>query len=149
MSGERREPAIADTLTFRLLVAANRLGQPFAQQFGHRLGITLTQWRCIMALAVEPGASGEAVARRMGLEKMTVSRALRRLDRLAYAEPSGPGNRRAWRLTASGWRIVDEIMPVALERDRAALAGVGEAERAAVATVLERIAAAPDRTDAD
>ena len=140
MSAERREPAIADTLSFRLLVAANRVGQPFAAQFGRRLGITLTQWRCIMALAVEPGTSGEAVARRMGLDKMTVSRALARLRRLGHAKREGPANRLSWRLTPSGWAIVDEIMPAAMARDRAALDGVGEAERAVLAAVLDRIA---------
>lgn len=140
---ERRAPDIENTLTFRLLVAANRVGQPFAAQFGRRLGITLTQWRCVMALAIEPGASGEAVARRMGMEKMTVSRALKRLHDLGHAEREGPHNRGAWRLSASGWALVDEIMPAALARDRAALAGVSEEQRQGLVTVLDRLAA-PD-----
>lgn len=136
----RRDPRIADTLAFRLLVAANRVAQPFAAEWGDRLGVSLTEWRCIMALAIEPDGSGEDVSRRMGLDKMTVSRALHRLRRGGFTlrRPAGP-NRNAWRLTERGWAVVDAIRPAALERDRTAFEGLTAHERELVGRVLDRI----------
>ena len=143
---ERREERIVDTLTFRLLVAANRLAGPFAARHGRELGIGLGEWRCVMALAAAPGGSGEDVARALGMERMTVSRTLRRLEAGGHATRRGaPDNRRRneWRLTEAGWAVFDRVMPDALARDAALFGGLDAAEREAVTTVLRRLGDGP------
>jgi DNA-binding MarR family transcriptional regulator len=135
----RRDPRIADTLTFRVLVAANRIAQPFAERVGARFDLTLPEWRCMMALAAEPGRSGEDVARMMSMDKMSVSRSLRRLAKSGRAEAQpDPANakRNQWQLTAAGWEVFDAIVPSALARDEAAFARLDPEARRLVHEVL-------------
>ena len=139
---ERRDDRIDQTLTFRLLVAANRIAQPFADRHGRALGLSLPDWRCVMALASAPGASGEAVARRMAMDKMAVSRSLRRLEAAgrvrAEADP-GHARRRLWHLTDAGWAVVDAILPEALARDAAAFGDGPALDRAQLFRLLDAL----------
>ena len=139
---ERRDARITGTLTFELLVAANRLGRTFAGRFGRELGIGLQEWRCVMALAASPGASGEEVARRMAMDRMTVSRSLRRLEasgRAARRSHPDDQRRSVWSLTDAGWAVLDAILPAALARDEAVFAELTPGERALVRRVLSGI----------
>lgn len=142
-AAERRDGRIAETVSFQLLVAVNRLTRPFHERHGRHAAVTLTEWRCMMALAARPGQSGEDVALLMGLDRMTVSRTLRRLEaRGAAARASDPQNRRRnrWRLLPAGWRVVDAVLPEALRRDRELFGDLSAEERAVLARVLRRIA---------
>lgn len=139
----RCDERIVKTLTFQLLVAVNRIIKPFAERYGRRFDLGLPEWRCMMALAAWPDSSGEDVARRMGMEKMTVSRALRRLQRFGRAHAQAdPRNRKRnqWRLTDDGWEIVDIILPDALARDSQAFRAVSAEQRAMITGVLASLA---------
>ena len=141
MSG-RCDDRIARTVSFRLLVAVNRMTRPFHALYGARFGVGLAEWRCLMALAAAPGASGADVAETMGMDRMTVSRTLRRLERAGRcARGSDPANRRRgrWTLTADGWRVVDAVLPEALARDDALFGDLGAADRAALDRILSRL----------
>ncbi len=148
----RRDPRIDQTLTFRILVAANRLSQPFHERFGRALDLGLPDWRCLMALAAAPDSSGEAVARRMAMDKMAVSRSLRKLDAAgrvtAQADPNH-ARRRRWRLTEAGWAVVDAVMPEAMARDEAAFGDLSHDDRAAMLRVLDALAEPGPRGPSD
>lgn len=149
-SDPRSDRRILHTLTFQLLVAVNHITRPFPDLFGQRLDLKLAEWRCLMALAAEPESSGEDVSRLMGMDKMTVSRSLRRQEQLGRVEKSAdPTNRRRnrWVLTEAGWAVFDAIMPSALSRDRAAFGDLDDTDRAVIERVLSRFIAA--RTDPD
>ena len=135
----RRDLRIADTVSFRLLQAVNRMTRPFHDEFGRRFGLGLSEWRTVMALAAAPGSSGREVAEAMGLDPMTVSRALRGLEREGRATRiPDPRNRKRhrWSLTEDGWTVFDTVMPVALNRDRNLFGHVSDADRAALDRVL-------------
>lgn len=138
----RRDDRIDQTLTFRLLVAANRIAQPFAERYGRALGLSLPDWRCVLALASAPGASGEAVARRMAMDKMAVSRSLRRLEAAgrvrAEPDPAHP-RRQRWQLTEAGWAVVDAILPDALARDAAAFGDAPAVDKASLFKLLDAL----------
>jgi DNA-binding MarR family transcriptional regulator len=142
--GERIETAISDTLVFRLIVAMNLIVKPFIEVYARRFGISLSEWRCLLWLAADPGASGEDVARATGMDRMTVSRTLRRLKRDGRASriPDSTNRKRfEWRLTAAGWALYDEISPSAMERDRRITRTIPEAERVVLTDALDRIIA--------
>lgn len=144
MSGPppRRDARIVDTVSFRLIVAVNRMTRPFHALYGARFGLGLTEWRCMMALAATPDASGEGVAETMGLDRMTVSRTLRRLERggrCSRAPDPAHRRRNRWRLTDAGWAVIDAVMPEALARDAALFGDATEAERAALDRLLRAL----------
>lgn len=122
MTGPGRDGRITHTVSFRRLRAVNRLTRPVHELCGAGFGIGLTEWRCLMTLPAEPGASGEDVARLMGLDRKAVSRTLRRLAharRCSRAADPADRRRSARTLTDAGWRIVGAIVPEALARDAA------------------------------
>lgn len=139
MNGPRRDRRVEDTLTFRLLVAVNRIVQPFHDSYGKEHDLTLPEWRCMMALAARPGSSGEDVARHMAMDKMMVSRSLRRLeqnDRVRRQPDPANARRNAWEMTDAGWALFDTILPAALERDRKAFADIPAQEKARLIQIL-------------
>ncbi|PRY95715.1 DNA-binding MarR family transcriptional regulator [Hasllibacter halocynthiae] len=138
----RAAPELAETVSFRLLAAANHLARPFREELGRAAGVTLTQWRCLLALAIAPDLSGRDVAERLGLEPMTASRTLRALEvRALIGRRADPANRKRdrWRLTRAGWGIVDRIAPAALARDDALFGHVDADDRIALDRILGRI----------
>jgi len=135
----RADSRIKETLTFRLLVAVNRIVQPFQERFGKPNDLTLPEWRCMMALAAHPRSSGEDVTRRMSMDKMAVSRSLRRLEqhgRVRREQDPANARRNLWELTEAGWDLFDTILPGALERDRKAFAAIPEDEKARLMALL-------------
>ena len=138
----RRDDRVCDTLTFRILVAANRIARPFPERIGERHDLTLPEWRAMMVLAGQPDASGEDIAQTLATDRMSVSRALRRLHSAGRVERRpAPGRRNAWRLSAAGWCVFDMVAPLALERDLALLGGLSETDRSTIRDILERMAA--------
>lgn len=141
----RRDTAVRDALVARLIVALNLMVKPFMKNYAHL--ISLPEWRCMSGLAAYPLASGEDLAQRLGVDKMSVSRQLRALERRGFAsrEPD-PDNRRRlqWQLTPAGWDIYDLIAPSALERDRQFLSVLSPAEAARLRQMLDLAIAALD-----
>ncbi|MEM9011232.1 MAG: MarR family winged helix-turn-helix transcriptional regulator [Pseudomonadota bacterium] len=138
--GERRDSAILETLTFRLIVLMNLMTRPFAETHGALHGLSLSEWRCLMWLAGVPGVSGEDTASGTGMDRMSVSRALRALEGRGLLERrADPRNRRRseWRLTAAGWAIYEAIAPAALARDQDLTAGLSAEERDVLHNAIE------------
>lgn len=142
----RRDTAVRDALVARLIVALNLLVKPFMKNYAHL--ISLPEWRCMSGLAAYPLASGEDMAQWLGVDKMSISRQLRSLERRGFAsrEPD-PDNRRRlqWQLTPAGWEIYDQIAPAGLERDRQFLSVFSPAEAAQLRQMLDLAIAALER----
>lgn len=136
----RSEPAISQSIAFRMIVALNLIIKPFMETHGKEHDLSLSEWRCMMALASEPGSSGEDVSRIMGMDKMTVSRTLRRLEKSRRASrETDPRNRKRWQwsLTAEGWSLFDRIAPTAAEREERFLRAVDPAQQEALRLILD------------
>jgi DNA-binding MarR family transcriptional regulator len=112
-------------LPYRLSVISNRISQFIADTYARRFGIGITEWRVIAVLGREPGLSANRVAERTAMDKVAVSRALSRLlERdLVQRDTHGDDRRRSvLELSEAGYRIYDEVVPLALGRERALLA---------------------------
>jgi len=112
---------------FQLLVLANLTARPFQERFGRRLRLTLSEWRVLVVVADRPGTTAQDLADYIGLDKMSVSRAVRglvargRLKREASAEDR---RRLNLELTEKGWQVYDAIAASGLARERAVFAGL-------------------------
>ena len=138
----RSDPRITQALSFQLLVAVNRLTRPFPEAIGRPNDLALPDWRCMMALAAWPDSSGEDVARAMGMDRMSVSRSLRSLERRGRAaRQPDPANRKRqrWRMTDAGWDLFDRLLPEALARDAQAFGGLSAEERRHLADALSGV----------
>jgi DNA-binding MarR family transcriptional regulator len=129
-------------LPYRLSVVSNRVSASIAEAYSQRFGLTIPEWRVIAVLALHPGASAAEVAERTAMDKVAVSRAVRRLlqtGRVKREMAAGDRRRSVLELTAEGERVYRSITP-ALQRYEAALLGdFSPGERRQLEALLKRL----------
>jgi DNA-binding MarR family transcriptional regulator len=107
-------------------------------------GIGVTDWRVLSTLAQEPDIAASRIVALVALDKAAVSRSLSALAELGIAQAK-PGKRdprrKAWRLTAKGWRLHDAVLARALERERALIHGIDPEDMAACLRAMRRMRA--------
>ena len=129
-------------LPYRLSVLSNRVSQTIAGAYARRFGIGVTEWRVIAVVGRYPGLSANAVAARTAMDKVAVSRAVARLlDRgLLQREMHGDDRRRSvLQLSGDGYRIYDEVVPLALDCERRLLEQLSDEERATLHALIDRL----------
>lgn len=129
-------------LPYRLSVLSNRISQAIADTYAARFGIGITEWRVIAVLGREPGLSANAVAERTAMDKVAVSRTIARLlERdLVQRDTHGDDRRRSvLELSEAGYRIYDEVVPLARARERALLAHFSAEERQLLDGLLTKL----------
>jgi DNA-binding MarR family transcriptional regulator len=129
-------------LPYRLSVLSNRISQILADTYAERFAIGITEWRVIAVLGRHPGLSANGVAERTAMDKVAVSRTIARLleRELVQRDTHGDDRRRSvLELSASGYRIYDEVVPLALVRERELLAYFSEEDRQQLDTLLSKL----------
>jgi len=132
-------------LPYRLSVLSNRISQDIASLYESRFGITITEWRVIAVLGRYPGLSANEVADRTAMDKVAVSRAVRSLadKALVLQEFSGDDRRRsALSLSVKGFRIFDEIVPLALSYQQRLMSSFDADEHAQFLALFAKLEAA-------
>ncbi|MEM6850967.1 MAG: MarR family transcriptional regulator [Pseudomonadota bacterium] len=108
---------------FLMLAVINMTAQPFSRLFERDFDINLNEWRVLRIVANHPGISQNGVAQLIGLDKMTVSRAVGRLHKLSRVtkERSETNRREAeLKLTSEGRRLY-KLISATGEKRRARL----------------------------
>lgn len=129
-------------LPYRLSVVSNHISQTIANAYAERFGISITEWRVLAVLGRYPELSANGVAERTAMDKVAVSRAVARLLKTGMIEREthdSDRRRSVLRLSAAGYRVYDQVAPMALDYERRLLAGFSDAERATLAELLERL----------
>ena len=129
-------------LPYRLSVVSNHISQTIANAYAERFGISITEWRVLAVLGRYPELSANGVAERTAMDKVAVSRAVARLLKTGMIEREthdSDRRRSVLRLSAAGYRIYDQVAPMALDYERRLLAGFSDAERATLARLIDRL----------
>lgn len=140
----------AESPFFQLLVLANLTARPFAERFGRRLHLGLSEWRVLLVVADRPGITAQDLADYIGLDKMSVSRAVRQLlARGRLARSTNPRDRRRLHLnlTAEGWRVYEEIAVSGVGREDAVFGALAPEERREFFAWLTRLVASTRKLD--
>ena len=133
---------LEDFLPYQLSILSNTVSQAIADDYQQRHDLGVTEWRVMAVLARFPGLSAREVAERTAMDKVAVSRALARLvdagrvDRSVHADDK---RRSVLRLSAIGWRIHDDVAPLARQRERQLLARLDADERAWLKRILDKL----------
>ena len=130
-------------LPYRLSVLSNRISQDIARLYAGRFGLNVTEWRLLAVLGRYPGLSATELAERTAMDKVAVSRAVATLlaDGRLTRRTDGADRRRALlKLSARGYRIYDEVAPLALEYERRLVAALEPGDRAQLDALLSRLA---------
>ncbi|MEO8742644.1 MAG: MarR family winged helix-turn-helix transcriptional regulator [Lysobacteraceae bacterium] len=132
-------------LPYRLSVLSNRISQDIARLYAERFALSVTEWRVLAVLGRYPDLSANAVAERTAMDKVAVSRAVASLirDGRLKRRMHGEDRRRSvLALSAKGYRIYDEVAPLALQFERELLSRLDTDEQQALTRILDRIEAA-------
>ncbi|HEY5781323.1 MAG TPA: MarR family winged helix-turn-helix transcriptional regulator [Lysobacter sp.] len=129
-------------LPYRLSVLSNRLSTMIARIYTERFALSITEWRVMAVLGRYPDLSANEVAQRTAMDKVAVSRAVARLldaGRLKREIHGDDRRRSVLRLSEGGYKIYDEVAPMALAFERRVLDGIDETERALLFRLLDRL----------
>jgi DNA-binding MarR family transcriptional regulator len=126
-------------LPYRLSVLSNRISQDIAQLYGERFDLNVTEWRILAVLGRYPDLSAGEVAERTAMDKVAVSRAVTTLlagGKLKRRTHGSDRRRSVLALSAKGYKVYDEVAPLALAYERRLLEGLRADERAALDRLL-------------
>jgi DNA-binding MarR family transcriptional regulator len=101
---------------------ASKLQRGASQHYLNVFGVGIETWRCLMLLAIESSISAQRVSRIIGMDKSSVSRCFKRMQEqglITMALDDADGRLRIAKLTTKGRKLHDQMIGIALERERA------------------------------
>ncbi|MCB1474516.1 MAG: MarR family transcriptional regulator [Rhodobiaceae bacterium] len=120
----------------------NKLSAGGSSLYRERFGIGIADWRVLAYLGVKTSGTGAEISEFLGMDKAAVSRSIASLKQKGLATAKKPGRRSIeLLLTAKGALLYNEILDVALVRERALLDGFSDEERLQSITLLQRMLA--------
>ena len=129
-------------LPYRLSVLSNRISQEIAGLYAERFALNVTEWRLLAVLGRYPDLTATELVERTAMDKVAVSRAVASLvadGRLTRKVDGDDRRRTKLRLSAKGYRIYDEVAPLALAYQQRLVASLDPGERALLEELLARL----------
>jgi DNA-binding MarR family transcriptional regulator len=129
-------------LPYRLSVLSNRISLEIAGLYADRFALNVTEWRLLAVLGRYPDLTATELAERTAMDKVAISRAVATLvaeGRLTRKVDGSDRRRARLRLSAKGYRIYDEVAPLALAYEQRLLAALSGEDRAILDALLSRL----------
>jgi DNA-binding MarR family transcriptional regulator len=122
-----------------LSLISNALSWGGSRVFLRRFGVGINEWRVLSALVNEPGSTAARIGSVLGLNKSVVSRTIRLLEERRFVVIDTTGGGRTLHLTEAGHALHDQLMDVALQRERLLLSGFSAEEKDRLLDLLRRM----------
>ncbi len=125
-------------LPYRLSVLSNTISRGIAETYEEPFNLSVQEWRIIAILGRYPGSTATEIIGYTAMDKVTVSRAVKRLQEKGLAARQAHENDRRCALlslTDSGWDIYRQVIPSALRYEQALLQKLSRQEQ----TQLQRL----------
>lgn len=129
-------------LPYRLSRLSNQISRGIARTYEERFGLSVTEWRVIAILGRYPGISATEVTEKSAMDKVAISRAVRRLiDAGRIRRQANDNDRRAKHLFLSdqGQTVYDAIVPAALAYEQRLLEALSDKEKKQLDRLLTRL----------
>lgn len=136
-------------LPYRLSVLANRISSTLARAYADRFDLTIPEWRVVAVLGRFAPLTANAICDATEMDKVTVSRAVQRLERAGRIERTvddADRRRVLLRLSPAGLDILARIAPLALDYEDRLIAELTPAEREALVLLIDRLTDMASRT---
>lgn len=141
-SGHPPRLDLAVYLPYRLSILSNTVSGAIAALYETRHGLSVADWRILAILGMERSLTQKELCARTRMDKVQVSRAVRRLldsGRVAREVDKADRRRAHLRLTGQGQAVYDEVAPATLAWERELLSRLTPAEVAILDTVVARL----------
>jgi DNA-binding MarR family transcriptional regulator len=133
---------LANFTPFRISRLATGISDHLAQLYKERFGLEIPEWRVIATIGASWTCTAQHISDSTRMHKTRVSRAIAHLVKRELIERTcNVDDRREMelRLTTAGRAMYTELVPVALERERALLACLSEEELRAFNEAMDRL----------
>jgi DNA-binding MarR family transcriptional regulator len=125
-----------------LIWIANKLSRGSSQHYLNLFGVGAEVWRCMVLLAIHDTVSAQQISQIIGMDKASVSRCFKQMSTKKLItlelEPND-GRIRLARLTVHGRDIHDQILGIALAREKELLAVLSASEQETLIDLLKRM----------
>ena len=135
---------LEDFLPYRLSVLSNSISGAIAALYAEKFNLSIPEWRVMAVIGRFSGLSAREVTERTAMDKVAVSRAVRKLEQASFlrrALASDDRRRLILALTDHGRDIYRRVAPRAMNYEKALLAGISESDRRTLHTLLDRLSA--------
>ena len=140
--GQSRALNLPSYATYYFTVITNRLSNGASRRYLKEFGVGVVEWRVMAMLTIEPGIPARRIRDVIGLDKSSVSRAVKILrDTGHLIEETDPADerRKILSLTMAGQDLHDSMINIALEREEHLLRGFSSEEKTVLLDMLSRI----------
>jgi len=127
---------------FRLNRLAVAVSNYLSVIYRERFELDVPEWRVLVTVGPERGCTAQQIAASTRMHKTRVSRAIAHLEQRGLIErASSTDDRRSMELllTRTGRRMYQDLIPLALERERALLACLGKDDLRGFLAALTRL----------
>lgn len=131
-------------LPYRLSVVSNALSESIAQVYRDQHGLSMTEWRLLAVLAEHPQQSAQQLAQLTRLDKVSISRALKRMLDAGLVErriDRADRRRMPLMLSAAGLSLYAQIAPAVAAREQKILGQLDSDTRAQLHQLLDQLEA--------
>lgn len=121
---------------------ATKLSRGASHTYLKLFGVGVEVWRCLVLLAIHRSITAQQVSQVMGMDKAAVSRCFKILQAKGLTVMglnASDGRLRIATLTPKGRALHDQILEIALERERALLTVLSASERETLLRLLKRV----------
>jgi DNA-binding MarR family transcriptional regulator len=121
---------------------ATKLQRGASQHYRNVFDVGIETWRCLVLLAIESSISAQRISRITGMDKSSVSRCFKSMQAkglISMALDDADGRLRIARLTPKGRKLHDQMLGIALERDRALVEVLAPQELDTLIGLLRRL----------
>ncbi len=122
-----------------LTFLANKLSRSASALYRKHFNVGINDWRIMSQLALDPWTTAARICAVIGIDKSVASRSLATLEKRGLVVARDEQRRRLMALTEPGRALHDQIIAVALEREKRLLACLADGERAQLVGLLLRL----------
>ena len=130
-------------LPYRLSLLSNTISEGVATTYREHCDIGVTEWRVIAMLGRFPGLTASELGERTVMDKVSVSRAVKKLEIKGLVEVNPhqqDRRRRLLNLTPDkGIELFNDIVPMVLEYEQKLLSGLNQTELARLSQLIRKL----------
>ena len=141
-------PRPHDNVLASIHVLSNRITRAFESRLESNHGLSVPEWRVLLSLVSQSDLTAKDIHERWAMDKMAVSRALRRLEsqgQVKRRKHAGDARSYVLSITKKGTRLVQKILPSADARYREILSGLTVFEQKSLRRILKKLIDHTDR----
>lgn len=134
--------SLQNFLPYRLSALTNRISQSLAVKYSKRFGINVHEWRILAVLGEEGAMSAVTITNRIAMDKVAVSRAVKRLiEKSLVIKSLDNSDQRSHELalSESGSKMYQQLIPIALEHEKMVTSNLTESDKQVLLQLLAKL----------